>query len=115
MGERREKERERKQVTVTSIQAKPEKKRTVHFSTLLLHSPLLSGCAVRIIRKKLEEREIEREEQEKKKRNNMLNVFMLEEENKQTKKKMNIYRLEEERRKEKKGRSKGVKIPHYYV
>lgn len=82
MGERK---REKASNYEASIQAKPEKKRTVHFSTLLLHSPLLSGCAVRIIREKMEERE--RGEQEKKKRNNMLNVFMLEEENKQTKKK----------------------------
>lgn len=61
MGERREKASNYE----TSIQAIPEKKRTVHFSTLLLHSPLLSGCAVRIIREKMEERE--RGEQEKKK------------------------------------------------
>lgn len=53
MGERREKASNYE----TSIQAKPEKKRTVHFSTLLLHSPLLSGRAVRIIREKMEERE----------------------------------------------------------
>lgn len=107
MGERRE----RKQVTTKRVYRQNLRRREPYTSPrCLLHSPLLSGCAVRIIREKMEERE----EQEKKKRNNMLNVFMLEEENKQTKKKMNIYRLDEERRREKE-RRKGVKIPHYYV
>lgn len=76
---KREREREK------AVQPESEEN---HFSMLLFHSPLISGCAVQL----------------KQERNNMLNVFMLDEE----KRRKYLPRKEGE----KKGKQK---IPHYVV